>query len=181
MNGNMLIGIIACIFAADQCFAAKAQANISVTASITQKCKISTTDVDFGIYDPVIVNLASALNAAVPGTLSVSCSKITSGLTLELSMGVNSAGGSARRMRDMGRDSQYLNYQLFQPSSATPGAACAYAAIWGDGSNGTAFVPTGARWGTGLSQSFNVCGQIAPNQQVMPGVYADVVIATVKF
>src|ERR1700693_2855000 len=89
---RILAACIGSLAAASSSWAATATATVNVTASVTQKCKISTTDVVFGSYDPVVTNLATALNAPSPGTLAVTCTKNASGVTLALNMGTHSTG-----------------------------------------------------------------------------------------
>lgn len=178
---RILAACISCLAVASTSWAATATATLNVTASVAQKCKITTTDVAFGAYDPVVTNLSTALNAGSPGTLVVTCTKNASGVTLGLSMGANSTGGTNRRMLESGGAGMTLTYQLYQPSATTPGAACAYTTIWGDGTNGAVLTPTGTTWGNASAQTFNVCGQIPAGQDVEQGSYADVITATVNF
>jgi spore coat protein U-like protein len=173
--------VIGCLVAASSSWAATATATVNVTANVTQKCKITTTDVVFGQYDPVVTNLSTALNAPSPGTLVVTCTKNASGVTLALNMGVNSTGGTVRRMKETAGALMLLTYQLYQPSATTPGAACAFTTIWGDGTNGTLLTPSGTTWGNVSAQTFNVCGQVPAAQDVEQGSYADVITATVNF
>jgi len=172
---------IGCLVAASSSWAATATATVNVTASVTQKCKISTTDVVFGSYDPVVTNLSTALNSPSPGTLVVTCTKNASGVTLGLNFGVNSTGGTVRRMQETAGALMFLTYQLYQPSATTPGAACAFTTIWGDGTNGTVLTPGGTTWGNASAQTFNVCGQVPAGQDVEQGLYADIITATVNF
>jgi spore coat protein U-like protein len=162
-------------------WAATATATVNVTASVTQKCKITTTDVVFGSYDPVVTNLSTALTAPSPGTLVVTCTKNASGVTLALNTGTHSTGGTNRRMLETAGAGMFLTYQLYQPSATTPSAACAYTTIWGDGINGTVLTPSGTTWGNASAQTFNVCGQVPAGQDVEQGSYADVITATVNF
>lgn len=183
-RGLQMIGIalscMASLTVGRQLWAATGAANIRVTASVGQKCKITSTEVNFGSYDPVAGNLSSPLNAASPGSLVVTCTRNATGVTLALNQGANGVG-SSRRMRGAVSSSRYLNYQLYQPSAATPGAACAYTTVWGDGTFGTVLTPRGTPWGNTSTSMFNVCGQIPGAQEVEQGAYADVVTATVNF
>jgi spore coat protein U-like protein len=178
---RILAACIGCLAVASSSWAATATATVNVTASVTQKCKISTTDVVFGSYDPVVTNLSTALNAPSPGTLVVTCTKNASGVTLALNTGVNTTGGTVRRMKETAGALMFLTYQLYQPSATTPGAACAFTTIWGDGTNGTLLTPSGTTWGNVSAQTFNVCGQVAAGQDVEQGSYADIITATVNF
>jgi spore coat protein U domain-containing protein, fimbrial subunit CupE1/2/3/6 len=178
---RILAACIACLAFASPGWAGTTTATLNVTATVTQKCKITTTDVVFGGYDPVVTNLSTALTAPSPGTLVVTCTKNASGVTLALNMGANSTGGTNRRMLESGGAGMYLSYQLYQPSATTAGAACAYTTIWGDGTNGTVLTPSGTTWGNTAPQTFNVCGQVPAGQDVEQGSYADVITATVNF
>jgi spore coat protein U-like protein len=178
---RILAACIGSLAVASSSWAATATATVNVTASVTQKCKISTTDVVFGSYDPVVTNLSTALNAPSPGTLVVTCTKNSSGVTLALNMGVNSTGGTVRRMKETAGALMFLTYQLYQPSATTPSAACAFTTIWGDGTNGTVLTPSGTTWGNISAQTFNVCGQVPAGQDVEQGLYADIITATVNF
>jgi len=172
---------LGCLALASPGWAATATATVNVTASVTQKCKITTTDVVFGAYDPVATNLSTALTAPSPGTLVVTCTKNASGVTLALNTGTHSTGGTNRRMLETAGAGMFLTYQLYQPSATTPSAACAYTTIWGDGTNGTVLTPSGTTWGNASAQTFNVCGQVPAGQDVEQGSYADVITATVNF
>jgi len=174
--------VIGCLALASPSWAGTATATVNVTATVTQKCKISTTNVVFGAYDPVATNLSTALTAPSPGTLVVTCTKNASGVTLALNTGAHSTGGTNRRMLETAGAGMFLSYQLYQPSATTPSAACAYTTIWGDGTNGAVFTPTGTGgWGNTAAQTFNVCGQVPAGQDVEQGSYADVITATVNF
>jgi spore coat protein U-like protein len=157
--------------------------NFTVSANVIQKCRISATNLLFGSYDPVEANLAVALNASGPGTLVVTCTKNASAVTLALNFGNNSAGGTNRRMLDTSGAGMFLTYQLYQPPTPAPGAACTYpgATIWGDGTNGTVFTPRGSTWGNTAPQVFNVCGTIPAGQNIEPGRALDLVTATINF
>lgn len=173
--------VIACLTLTSPSWAATATATLNVSASVTQTCKISTTNVVFGSYDPVVTNLSTALNAPSPGTLVVTCTKNAGGVTLALNTGTHSTGGTIRQMKETAGAGMFLSYQLYQPSATTPGAACAYTTIWGDGTNGTVLTPSGTTWGNTAAQTFNVCGQVPANQDVEQGSYSDIITATVNF
>ena len=181
---RILAACIGCLALASPSWAATATATLNVTASVTQKCKITTTDVVFGAYDPVVTNLSTALNAPSPGTLVVTCTKNASSVTLALNFGGHSLGAPGRRMLETGGSGMFLNYQLYQPSATTSNAACTYPGtiIWGDGTGGSSILTTsGTTWGNASPQTFNVCGQVPANQDVEQGSYSDIITATVNF
>ncbi|HSQ05621.1 MAG TPA: spore coat protein U domain-containing protein, partial [Burkholderiales bacterium] len=108
----------ACLLSLSTAYAASATGNLSVSASVTQKCTIATTALAFGTYDPVVTHASTALTGT--GAVALTCTKSSTGVTITLGLGGN-ASGSTRRLNS-GTD--YLNYELYQPSAATPGASC---------------------------------------------------------
>jgi spore coat protein U-like protein len=155
--------------------------NLSVTASVSTNCAISSSAVAFGGYDPVGANATADKTGT--GSVSVTCTKNSTGITVGLGLGSN-ASGSARRMLG-GTNGDLLSYELYQPADGTPAAACAYTTVWGNA--GTALLtPTGVSgWGASSAKTFNVCGNI-PQAQNVSGTsageaYTDTVVATVNF
>ena len=164
--------IAAATLAMSPAHAGNATANLAVQAQVNANCTISTSMVDFGSYDPVVTNAASAKTGS--GAVTVACTK-GSAPTIGLGLGSN-ASGSARRMTN-GTD--MLSYELYLPPNATPGTACgALTTIWGT-SGANLFTPTSPANTAG--RTFNVCGSIAGGQNVGVGTYSDTVVATVNF
>ncbi len=147
-------------------------ANLSVTASVAANCTIATTAVAFGAYDPVGTNLGAALNAPVPGKVSVNCT-VGSSATVTLGQGGNVGAASTdidpnRRMTDGAGTPHFLSYTLFSDAGLTT--------EWGN------TVGTGvAHVGTGTSTDLPVYGTIPAAQNVPVGSYSDSVLATVTF
>lgn len=170
-----VFGIVALlVLAAAPVIAGEASANLSVSATIPSVCRVSTSAVSFGSYDPIGVNALVPLNAS--GAVTIACTK-GSTATVGLGPGAN-ASGSARRMRDIG--SNLLTYELYKPSSADPGAPCLYGSpvIWTNISGGL-FVP-GAAPGKNV-RSYSICAQVAAGQSLPAGGYDDIVLVTVNF
>jgi spore coat protein U domain-containing protein, fimbrial subunit CupE1/2/3/6 len=156
------------IGAASSTDAATATSNLSVTASVTANCTISTAPVAFGAYDPVVANATTALNGT--GTVSVTCTNGDS-TTVTLGQGANAGGGStdaapARRLNDGGAD--YLSYSLYQDTGRTT--------VWGN-TAGTGVAYTG----TGTVSVLTVYGAVTAGQNVPSGSYTDTVVATITF
>jgi spore coat protein U-like protein len=160
---------------------------LNVSASVSQACTIATTAVAFGAYDPIAANATTDLSNK--GTVAVKCTKgSSSAVKIVLSNGANSthaSNGTTRAMSDGGTN--YLAYELYQPTATTPGVgvACPTAAtgtVWGTTGAGI-FTPTGTTWGTVAgAQSFNICGVVPQAQDATVGAsYADTVTATVNF
>src|SRR5213076_334875 len=109
-------------------------ATVSVNTTINSNCTISATPITFGSYDPIGANSASGVALTAPGTISLTCLKdATSG--------------------------DFLAYELYQPSAATPSAACTYSGtIWGtNGTYGATFTPS-ATWSASSKFTLNACG-----------------------
>jgi spore coat protein U-like protein len=156
--------------------AGSATQNLAVSASVAQKCTVTTTGVSFGAYDPVTNNASTALTAS--GSLAVKCTKSSTGVVIALSQGANYSSG--RRMTDGG--SNYLTYELYQPSATTPAATCSYSSptVWDDSTH--KLTPSGVTWSASTAATFNVCGSIPGGQDVAAAAsYSDTVVATVEF
>lgn len=154
--------------------AQSAQANLGISASVSKKCTISTTALDFGAYDPSGANASAPLTGS--GSVSVACSKGSTGLTIGLGNGAN-ASGTQRQLKAAG-GSDMLQYGLYQPASATPNTACTFPAItaWDDTTTLTLTeAPSKA------ARKYNVCGTIPAGQDVAADSYADTVVATINF
>ncbi len=152
---------------AGQANAGTATANLSVTATVSASCSISTTPLAFGAYDPVGAQAATPLDAT--GGVVVTC---TSGAatTLTLGQGQNANSGSSDTtpLRRMASGGNFLSYTLYQNP--------AHSTVWGN-TSGTGVSHTG----TGTATTVQVYGRIPAAQNVASGSYADIVVATVTF
>jgi spore coat protein U-like protein len=170
--GTLAITIL--ILGVSPALAGSAAANIGVSANIVDVCTITTGAVAFGAYDPIVTNATAALNGS--GTVTIVC---TRGATTTVGLGLGGhAAGSVRKMQDAGTDQ--MAYELYQPPSTTPGAACSYSSptVWGNSGAGL-FTPASAP--SFLARTYNVCGQVAAGQDLPAGSYNDTVVATVNF
>jgi spore coat protein U-like protein len=142
--------------------------NLSVTASVTANCTITTAPVAFGAYDPITANATAPLNGT--GTVNVTCTSGAS-TTVTLGQGSNADTGSsaaapARRLKDAGTD--FLTYKLYSESTRST--------VWGDtAGTGLAYA------GLGTTSGLTVYGAIDAGQNVPSGSYSDTVVATVTF
>jgi spore coat protein U-like protein len=147
--------------------AGSATANLSVTARVDQYCKISTTPLAFGSYDPVVTNAASGSPLNNTGEIRVTCTNGTTLASITLNQGSNSAGGTAalplRRM--IGPGGNFLSYALFSDAARS--------VVWS--SNGVSPL------GTGGQETFTVYGSVDGGQNVPVGDYSDTVVATISF
>ena len=174
------LAVVAGLGIATTGWAATTTSNVTVSASVSQNCTVSTATVAFGAYDPVAANAASDL-VAPAAPLTVTCTKGATGVTIDLGQGGNYSTG--RRMTD-GTD--FLDYQLYKASTEASGAACASppssgAGIWGSTSGGSTLTPSSPTWSAATGLVFNICGVVPQAQDVGVGSYTDTVVATVTF
>ena len=172
--------LVAGCFACDA-WAGSATSNVNVTATVSQNCLISTNAVAFGAYDPVVTNSSTGAALNGTGSVSVTCTRSSTGVTTTLGLGA-SASGSTRRMVG-GSSGAFLTYELYQPSATTPAAACTFpgTTVWST-SGGGVFTPSGvADWGASSPKTFNVCGSVPRGQDVSADSYTDSVVATINF
>jgi spore coat protein U-like protein len=159
-----LFGIAAAILlAASHALAGSATTSLSVNATVTNNCTISSSPLAFGAYDPVVAQASTALDGT--GGVTITCTK-GAAATIGLDLGSN-ASGSARRMAS---GSERLAYELYQESGRST--------VWGN-SGAALFTPPAAP--SKAPRTFTVYGRIAAGQDVAAGNYSDTVVATVNF
>jgi len=157
--------------------AASTPTNIAVSATVSQGCSISTTSaLAFGAYDPIGANATAALNAT--GQVSVACSKGATGLTIGMDNGTHVSG--AQRQMQGTAATDILQYNLFQPPSNTPAAACTFPGTIAWTTTGTGLL-TLTSAPTKVARLYNVCGTIPGGQDAATGTYTDTVVATLNF
>jgi spore coat protein U-like protein len=161
----------ALVAVAPAAFAAGSQpANLTISATVINNCKISTTPVGFSNYDPL-----SATPNQANGTVVITCTK-NAAPTIWLGNGVSYSAPN-RRMTD---GTNFMNYDLYKPLTNVVGAACAYTTRWGATAGTDDFVPTAAPAGL-VARTYNVCGQITAGQDLAAATFNDTVVATVNF
>lgn len=141
-------------------------ANLGVSATITAKCRINSSLMAFGSYDP-----DSNSNLNVNGNIMMTCTKNTTS-SISLNDGVNSsrAEGTTRAMRDTGGGNgnrDYLSYELYKNSNRTT--------VW---STSNPLVVTATSTAT---MNIPLYGTIPKLQNVKKGGYVDTVLITVNF
>lgn len=153
---------------------------LGVSASVDANCTITATALSFGRYESLQTNATVPLNAA--GSLSIACTK---GTAPRISMDLGQNGNAGKRYMALAAAaasgiSTTLNYEIYQPPSATPGVACSFpgTTIWGS-APGEIFVPAPPT--SRAARTYNLCGSIPSGQLTMIGAYADTVVATVNF
>lgn len=148
--------------------AGSASTPVTVSATVTQNCTISTTtNVGFGSYDPVTISAAITTN----GVVRVTCTKGASGITLTLNGGSNSASATAPDTRAMKgtTNANYLSYDIYEDSG--------YATRFP-----TTAVAETVSGGITTPTNVTLYGKIkAAAQDVSVDSYSDTVQATVNF
>ena len=140
-----------------------ASQQLQVLATVVKRCTITTTDVSFGNYDPIVANQAVPLDGA--GSVTVTC---TQGAVATISIDTGSnAQGTTRRMAG---GPQFLNYDLYKDAGR--------AAVWGN--TGVAAMTLSAAPST-APRTYQVFGRVPPAQDVAAGSYLDRTLATVDF
>jgi spore coat protein U-like protein len=125
--------------------------NLAVTASVIQKCVITTTAVAFGNYDFTVGKDAA-------GAVNFNCTLGTTP-TIKLDLG-GDALATQRRMISAGN---HLNYTLYTDSART-----------------TEWLSTATINGVAVG-SVPVYGRIPVDQNQPVGSYADTIVATIVF
>lgn len=143
-------------------FAETKSATLSVSATVTANCTVSTTPVAFGSIDTL------GGNHDATGSVTVNC---TNGASWSAAASPGSGAGATMATRRMTSGASTLSYGLYTDAGRT--------LIWGDGSTGTAAV---AGTGTGSAQSFTVYGRVPFGQTtVRAGSYSDTVSVTITY
>ena len=174
-----LSALAAALVCADAAAAGSATSTVNVSATVAQTCLVATTAVAFGPYDPVSANSATGADVTASGSVTVTCTRSATGVTITLGPG-GSPDGAQRRLAGGG---SFLNYQLYHPTATSPAAACGTSTgtVWGTTGTGI-FTPSGvADWGASSPKSFNICGLVPKGQDVPATTYSDSVLATINF
>jgi len=141
-----------------------ASSSLTVNATVSKNCTITTAAVNFGAYDPISTNATAPLDGV--GIITVTCTK---GAEAKVGLGVGSnALGTTRRM--LGGTAAYLTYELYKDSS--------HSAVWGDTSTTGLDIPAAPDRNP---RDFTVYGRVTQAQDATVGSYTDTVLATVNF
>ena len=140
---------------------------LTVHAHVVRTCLVSATSVDFGDYDPLVMNRTQPLDAQ--GSIGLHCTKNT-GVKLAIDAGSNAQGSD--RYLSSGTDT--LNYELYFDPYRT--------AVYG-GSPFTLGADVMRSLGAASTTGYNrpVYGRIPGGQNVTPGDYTDTVTVTINF
>jgi spore coat protein U-like protein len=158
-----IFSFAACLVLATSLHAASNSAPLSVSAEVASNCVIATSNLAFGQYDPLAQNASTELDGSAAVTML--CTRSTSA-ALSLDSGRNFVGAT----RTLSGTGQHVSYQLFHDAGRTQ--------QWEGGlAAGMQFVSEGIH----KAQQVTLYGRIPPGQEVVSGMYTDVVTATVDF
>ncbi|WP_372987116.1 spore coat U domain-containing protein [Marinobacter sp.] len=133
-----------------------------VTATVSDTCEITATDLAFGAYDP---------NSGVLDGTSTITATCTSGTNYDIGLdtGLNAANTTitTRAMSDGGTN--YLDYELYSDSGRTT--------VWGD----SVGMDTVNQTSAGGEENHTVYGQIPASQFVLAGSYSDTINVTITY
>jgi spore coat protein U-like protein len=165
---KIIAGMLGLTFAfSGSSFAGTDTENLSVTATVSANCTITTAAVGFGTYDPVVTHASTALTAT--GTVTTTCTKdAAAAITLGQGANATTTSTDAAPARRMISGTNYLTYQLYSDSARTT--------VWGNDTTTDVAVT-----GTGSAVSSTVYGSVSGGQNVPAGSYTDTVVATVTF
>jgi spore coat protein U-like protein len=146
--------------------AAQATDNLAVQATVVANCNINAPNVlQFGNYDPIVVNAAGGADLDGSTTIEVRCTKNSANVWIGLDLGAN-ASGSTRRMTD---GTEFLTYEIYQDA---PGGT-----VWGNVlGEGVSYTAATSAW-----VDVDVFGRVPQGQDVSAGTYNDTVVATINF
>lgn len=143
-------------------FSQTAQANLGVSATVTNNCTVSTDPVAFGDVD--VTTGAEVLGT---GAVNLTC---TNGATWSAAADAGDGDGATILARSMTSGANELAYQLYTEPTRTD--------VWGDGVDGETIDGTG----TGLEQEIPIYARVLAGQgTAAAGVYADTVVVTVTY
>jgi len=169
-RNNLVTGLVAAglLASAQLAGAATTTGNVNVSATVGANCLLTTVPIAFGVYDPLS---GTPLNAT--GQVQLAC---TVGATpsVALDLGLNAAA-TQRRLINGGVN--FLNYNVFQPTTNAAGAACAYTTAYATAVPGFALTAAPST----ASRADNLCGQLPAGQSAANGTYADTITATITF
>lgn len=153
----------AALLAPSAASAATTNSTLSVDATVTANCTVSTSPLEFGDVDPL-----SGSNVDGAGGITVTC---TNGTGWTAAAGIGSGSGASFASRRMADGSNLLNYNLYTDAARS--------SVWGDGTGSTATI---GGTGNGSAQNSTVYGRIGSGQtSAPPGSYADTVSVTVTY
>ena len=156
--------VLSSILFSASCFANSTNTNVSSSASISPKCTVSSTRIDFGSISPRASGTSTATS-----NITALCTQTT---IYTISVGGGSSGDILHRtllgVKSGNTDS--LLYNVYLDTS--------YGTIVGDGSQGTSVL---SGTGSGILQNYTIYGLLQLNQYITPDQYQDNLSVTINY
>ena len=155
-------------------YAATSVSDMAVTANIGTNCTMSTTDLAFGTYDPIVANAALDLRATA--TVSTTCTSGATGV-VTMTKGDHSLYcviNDCHRQLANAEETGFLRYNIYTSASYY------MSNIWNNDVEEMSSVAQVL--GSGVSQDLTVYGEIPKNQKNAPaGSYTDTITVTLTY
>lgn len=141
----------------------------NVTATVANQCRISTFDLLFGAYDPVVANPTGTPLDSAQANVDVFCTKGTDPTSITMAGTYGASGTGLKMLNSANTDT--LDYSLFTDSTRST----AWTSVNPDAStsHGTALKVSGS--------AIVVYGRVTGGQNVSAGDYTGTLQATVNF
>ncbi len=153
------LAVFSCVAGMPAAYAATAETNFNVTATVPNTCSVSAVNLDFASY----------IGAEKTGTttITVKCTNLLA-YTVGLDDGLNfsSCGGADHRCMTNGTN--FLNYDLYTNDTHTT--------RWGNASGSWV-----SGTGSGSNQDLTVYGLLPAGQSLFSGTYSDTIHVTVTY
>ena len=148
--------------------------DLAVTASVTARCTMSVTNLDFGAYDPIVANATQDLTAS--STISTTCTLGTTGV-VTMSRGdhiLYCVNNDCHRRLANTEGTSFLRYNIYTSSSYY------FSAVWNNDVEEMRSVA--GVLGSGVSQNLTVYGEVPKNQKyATAGSYSDSINVTLTY
>ena len=155
-------------------YATASVSDMAVTAEINANCIMSTTDLAFGAYDPIVANAASDLRATA--TVSTTCTLGATGV-ITMSPGDHFSycvGNDCNRQLANAEETSFLRYNIYTDANYW------FSGIWNNDVEEMSSVA--GFLGSGVSHNLTVYGEIPKNQKnALAGSYTDTITVTLTY
>lgn len=143
---------------------------LTINGSVPVECKITSTNMNFGAYDPVVVNRTDPKTATA--TITLTCTKSAfNTVIIGIDKGSNADAGpdAVRNMAVQSGPASYLGYFLYRNAGMTQ--------EWGSGVTGLNVGPAPSS----APREFTIYGRIPPGSNARAGAYLDTATITVSY
>ncbi len=162
LRHSTLVGaVIAGLAVAGATWAGTDTTTFTVSATVSDACSVTASNLDFGAYQPI-----AGVDTDATSTVTATCTLGTS-YEIGLDAGSGTPGTTTRAMTGGGGD--FLDYELYSDTSRS--------IVWTDLAGANPVAGTG----TGLDVPHIVYGRIPAGQEVPADSYSDTINVTIEF